>query len=77
MSAVRQIMKEWGVEDINMIGVAKGIDRDAGNEEFYRTGKPVKALRRNDPVLYSFNVYVMRPIGLRLGPTEPSVLNLP
>jgi excinuclease ABC subunit C len=52
VSAVRQIMKEWGVEDINMIGVAKGIDRDAGNEEFYRTGKPVKALRRNDPVLY-------------------------
>jgi excinuclease ABC subunit C len=52
VSAVRQIMKEWGVEDINMIGVAKGIDRDAGNEEFYRTGKPVKALRQNDPVLY-------------------------
>ena len=35
-----------------MIGIAKGIDRDAGNEEFYRTGKPVKALRQNDPVLY-------------------------
>jgi len=52
VSAVRQIMKEWGVEDINMIGVAKGINRDAGNEEFYRTGKPVKALRQNDPVLY-------------------------
>ena len=35
-----------------MIGVAKGIDRDAGKEEFYRTGKPVMALRHNDPVLY-------------------------
>jgi excinuclease ABC subunit C len=34
------------------VGVAKGIDRDAGKEEFYRTGMPVKALQRNDPVLY-------------------------
>ena len=35
-----------------MIGVAKGIDRDAGKEEFYRDGMPVMALPRNDPVLY-------------------------
>ena len=52
VSAVRDIMHEWGVGDIAMIGVAKGIDRDAGKEEFYRTGKPVMALRHNDPVLY-------------------------
>lgn len=52
VSAVREIMREYGVEDIPMIGVAKGVDRDAGKEEFYRTGKPVKALRHNDPVLY-------------------------
>ncbi|MEP3676655.1 excinuclease ABC subunit UvrC [Sulfitobacter sp.] len=52
VSAVREIMREYGVEDIPMIGVAKGVDRDAGKEEFHRTGKPVKALRHNDPVLY-------------------------
>ena len=52
VSAVREIMREYGVEDIPMIGVAKGEDRDAGKEEFYRTGKPVMALRHNDPVLY-------------------------
>lgn len=52
VSAVQEIMEEMGVEDIAMIGVAKGVDRDAGKEEFYRTGKPVKALRHNDPVLY-------------------------
>ncbi|QUJ75613.1 excinuclease ABC subunit UvrC [Sulfitobacter albidus] len=52
VSAVREIMVEYGVEDIPMVGVAKGEDRDAGKEEFYRTGKPVKALRHNDPVLY-------------------------
>jgi excinuclease ABC subunit C len=52
VSAVRDILREWGVDDIAMIGVAKGVDRDAGKEEFYRTGKPVMALRQNDPVLY-------------------------
>jgi excinuclease ABC subunit C len=52
VSAVRQIMRELGVEDIAMVGVAKGVDRDHGKEEFHRTGKPVKALPRNDPVLY-------------------------
>ncbi len=52
ISAVHEIMVELGVEDIDMIGVAKGIDRDAGKEEFHRIDKGVKALRHNDPVLY-------------------------
>ena len=52
VSAVREIMRDFGVEDIPMVGVAKGEDRDAGKEEFHRTGKPVMALRHNDPVLY-------------------------
>lgn len=52
VSAVAGIMAELGVDDIAMVGVAKGIDRDAGKEEFYRIGLPVKALQRNDPVLY-------------------------
>jgi excinuclease ABC subunit C len=45
-------MADLGVEDIPMIGVAKGIDRDAGKEEFHRTGLHPMALRHNDPVLY-------------------------
>ncbi|WP_099825650.1 excinuclease ABC subunit UvrC [Oceaniglobus indicus] len=52
VSAVRRIMEEMGVGDIPMVGVAKGEDRDAGKEEFHRTGKPPMALRHNDPVLY-------------------------
>ena len=52
VSAVREIMNDLGVSDIPMVGVAKGLDRDAGKEEFHRTGKPVMALRHNDPVLY-------------------------
>ena len=52
VSAVRSIMQDLGVHDIEMIGVSKGIDRNAGKEEFHRTGKPVMALQKNDPVLY-------------------------
>ncbi|QFU07144.1 UvrABC system protein C [Rhodobacteraceae bacterium THAF1] len=52
VSAVRSIMTEMGIEDIEMVGVAKGVDRDAGKEEFYRTGQRPFALRHNDPVLY-------------------------
>ena len=52
VSAVHEIMAELGVEDIAMVGVAKGVDRNAGKEEFHRTEKPVMALRHNDPVLY-------------------------
>nr|MBP6737204.1 excinuclease ABC subunit UvrC [Paracoccaceae bacterium] len=52
VSAVGGILSELGVEDIAMVGVAKGIDRDAGKEEFHREGMPPMALQRNDPVLY-------------------------
>ena len=52
VSSVREIMEALGVGDVPMVGVAKGEDRDAGKEVFYRTGKPIFALRHNDPVLY-------------------------
>ena len=52
VSAVAGIMAELGVEDVAMIGVAKGVDRDAGKEEFHRTGQRPMALKMNDPVLY-------------------------
>ena len=52
VSAVAEIMAEHGVEDVPFVGVAKGIDRDAGKEEFHRPGGRPFALRHNDPVLY-------------------------
>lgn len=52
VSAVRQILRELQIEDVAMIGVAKGVDRDHGKEEFHRTGQRPFALQRNDPVLY-------------------------
>jgi excinuclease ABC subunit C len=52
VSAVVQIMEDLGVEDIAMVGVAKGVDRDAGKEEFHRPGAPPFALPHTHPVLY-------------------------
>ncbi len=52
IGAVEGILAELGVEGMPVVGVAKGVDRNAGKEEFHRAGKPVKALRHNDPVLY-------------------------
>jgi len=52
VSAVKQIMDDLGIDDVPFIGVAKGIDRDLGKEEFHRPGALPFALKRNDPVLY-------------------------
>jgi len=52
VSAVRQILRDLQVEEVAMVGVAKGVDRDHGKEEFHRTGLRPFALQRNDPVLY-------------------------
>ncbi|MBL4915826.1 excinuclease ABC subunit UvrC [Szabonella alba] len=52
VSTVAAVMAEMGVDDIAMVGVAKGVDRDHGKEEFHRAGQPPFALRMNDPVLY-------------------------
>ncbi|SIO47102.1 Excinuclease ABC subunit C [Rhodovulum sp. ES.010] len=52
VAAVAGILGDLGVEDIPVVGVAKGIDRDAGKEEFHRPGQRPFALKRNDPVLY-------------------------
>jgi len=52
VSVVAGIMADEGVSDIAMVGIAKGVDRDAGKEQFHRMGARPFALRHNDPVLY-------------------------
>ncbi len=56
LSAVKGVLDELGVEDVALVGVAKGPDRDAGREHFYVPGKPSFMLEARDPVLY----YVQR-----------------
>ncbi len=52
LNAARETLAAVGVTDVPMIGVAKGPDRDAGNETFYLTDKPAVKLPPRDPLLY-------------------------
>jgi excinuclease ABC subunit C len=52
LNAARETLAAVGVTDVPLIGVAKGPDRDAGNETFYLTDKPAVKLPPRDPLLY-------------------------
>ena len=53
MSAVRAILDELGISsDVTAIGVAKGVDREAGRERFFAPGRESFSLPVRDPVLY-------------------------
>ena len=48
----RQVLFELGVEGIAIVGIAKGIDRDAGRETFFIEGRTPFKLAPRDPALY-------------------------
>ena len=53
MTAVRAILDELGIRDcVTAIGVAKGVDREAGRERFFADGRSDFSLPPRDPVLY-------------------------
>jgi excinuclease ABC subunit C len=52
VAAACAALAELGIDEVPIIGVAKGVDRDAGKEEFHRPGAPPTALGHRDPVLY-------------------------
>jgi excinuclease ABC subunit C len=53
MTAVREILDSLGIRDkVTAIGVAKGMDREAGRERFFMEGKQPFTLPPRDPVLY-------------------------
>ncbi|KNY32052.1 excinuclease ABC subunit UvrC [Agrobacterium sp. 22-211-1] len=53
MTAVRAILDELDIRDcVTAIGVAKGVDRDAGRERFFADGRSDFSLPPRDPVLY-------------------------
>jgi len=52
LNIVEQTLKEIGIEDIPLVAVAKGPDRNAGRERFFIPGRPVFTLPVNDPVMY-------------------------
>ncbi len=52
LSAAREILAELGVDDIPLVAMAKGPDRDAGREWFHQSGRDPIQLPPRDPVLY-------------------------
>jgi excinuclease ABC subunit C len=53
LSAVRSILEDLGVAElVTAIGIAKGMDREAGRERFFMQGKNAFSLPPRDPVLY-------------------------
>ncbi len=52
LSAARDIMRDLGLDDLPVVAVSKGQDRDAGRETFHQPGKTPYALPHRDPVLY-------------------------
>lgn len=52
LSAVQAVMAELGIEDVPLVAVAKGPDRDAGREWFHMAGREPIQLPPRDPVLY-------------------------
>jgi excinuclease ABC subunit C len=52
VKAATEALEELGVEDVALVGVAKGVDRDAGKEEFHVVGRAAFALPHRSPTLY-------------------------
>jgi excinuclease ABC subunit C len=52
LSVARAVLEDLGVEDVLLVGISKGPDRDAGREHFYMTGCEPFRLDPKSPVLY-------------------------
>ncbi len=52
LEAARAILEGLGVSGVNLVGIAKGRDRDAGRETFFVPGRQPFRLPPRDPALY-------------------------
>ncbi|MFN3398802.1 MAG: excinuclease ABC subunit UvrC [Ferrovibrio sp.] len=52
LAAVMQVMQELGVEDVPVVGIAKGPERNAGREQFFLPGREPFMLEPRHPVLF-------------------------
>jgi excinuclease ABC subunit C len=52
LSAARDVLADLGVQDVKLVAIAKGPDRDAGREWFHTDGMAPFQLPPRDPVLY-------------------------
>ena len=52
LRAASVALAELGVDDVPVVAISKGPDRDAGRERFHMAGRPPFMMKPNDPVLY-------------------------
>lgn len=52
LSVAQAVLEDQGVEDVLLVGISKGPDRDAGREHFYVKGREPFRLDPTSPVLY-------------------------
>ncbi|QCK85117.1 excinuclease ABC subunit UvrC [Phreatobacter aquaticus] len=52
LTAARQILTDLGIDNVPLVGIAKGRDREAGRETFFIPGREPFRLELRDPVLY-------------------------
>jgi excinuclease ABC subunit C len=53
LGAARQALSELGItNEVAVVGIAKGVDRDAGRERFFQAGRAPFRLDEKSPVLY-------------------------
>jgi excinuclease ABC subunit C len=52
LAIAQSVLEDLGVEDVTLVGVAKGPDRDAGREHFHMAGREPFRLELKSPVLY-------------------------
>ena len=52
LSSAQQVLADLGIENIPLVAIAKGPDRNAGRERFFRPGREPFSFDPKDPVLY-------------------------
>lgn len=52
LSVAQAVLEDQGIEDVLLVGISKGPDRDAGREHFYMKGREPFRLDPKSPVLY-------------------------
>ncbi|HTQ14475.1 MAG TPA: excinuclease ABC subunit UvrC [Rhizomicrobium sp.] len=52
LAVAQSVLEDLGVEDVLLVGISKGPDRDAGREHFYMAGREPFRLDPRSPVLY-------------------------
>lgn len=52
LSSVLSVAQDFGVDDVTIVAISKGVDRHAGREQFHMPGRPPFILRAGHPALY-------------------------